>query len=68
MSAPTTHPDQPVTTGMVTPSIRRQVDPGDLLDLRSYLKVLKVLASLPQSTSGTRQLVRQLEGRVAQEA
>lgn len=57
----TQRPDEPVTAGAdVLPGFSNRED--ELLRLRTYLRPLKFLASLPGASHSTRQLVRQLQG------
>ena len=65
LSAPSQHPDMPVTSGAVVPGGPQEPSEHDVLRLRSYFGVMKVLASRPEASEATKQLVRQLESRMA---
>ena len=64
LDAPTARPDEPVTAGMVTGFEPSTPDEEDASRLKSYLPVLKAIASREGSSRATRQFVRQLEARL----
>lgn len=64
LDAPTARPDEPVTAGAVTGFEPMVPDEADTERLRTYLPVLKAIASREGSSQATRQLVRQLEQRL----
>lgn len=66
MGAPSQHPEMPVTAGAVTPNAPKEPGEEDILRLRDYFGVMKVLASRPEASPATKQLVRQLEARMGQ--
>lgn len=59
----TQRPEEPITAGVDRRMPNLSED--DLIRLRSYIRPLKFLASLPGASSSTRQLVRQLQGAVS---
>lgn len=63
LDAPTSRPDEPITAGAVTGFEPMVPDEADTERLRTYLPVLKAIASREGSSQATRQLVRQLEQR-----
>lgn len=65
INAPSQYPDMPVTAGAVTPGGPQEPSENDILRLRTYFGVMKVLASRPEASEATKQLVRQLEARMA---
>jgi hypothetical protein len=64
LDAPTARPNEPVTAGGVTGVEPMVPDEADSEQLRSYIPVLKDMASREGSTRATRQFVRQLETRL----
>jgi hypothetical protein len=66
IGAPTQFPEQPVTAGAVTPRGPRVPPEEDILNIRSYFGLMKALASRPEASKATKQMVRQLEARMAQ--
>ena len=64
LDSPTARPDEPVTAGAVTGFEPAVPDEADTERLRTYLPVLKAIASREGSSQATRQLVRQLEQRM----
>ena len=68
MGAESQHPDQPVTDGAAAGPGASDL-PGaeeDLMRYGAWLPVLKDLASRPEASNATRQLVRQLEAAMIQ--
>lgn len=66
LGEPTQHPDMPVTQGGVDPTGPQAPSENDILRFGSYFKVMKVLASRPEASEATKQLVRQLEAHMNQ--
>lgn len=64
LDAPTTRPDESVTTGAPSGNEPMAPDEEDIARFRSYLGPLKAIASRPGSSRATRQFVRQLEARL----
>jgi hypothetical protein len=64
LDAPTTRPNEAVTTGMTSGVEPMVPDEDDIQRFRSYLGPLKAIASRPGASSATRQFVRQLEQRL----
>lgn len=61
LNAPTQNPQQDVTAGATVPGAPAQPDEFDIMRLRNWFPALKALASRPDVSPATRQLVRQLE-------
>lgn len=61
LTAPSQRPDQPITEGAIEPGGPAAPDEFDIMRLRSWFPALKMVASRPNSSPATRQLVRQLE-------
>lgn len=65
MAEPSQFPEMPVTAGAVDPSAPQEPSENDILQIRTYFPVMKVLASRDNASQASKQLVRQLEARMA---
>lgn len=66
LGEPSQFPEMPVTQGAAVPNTPSAPAEYDILRTRNYFGLMKALASRPEASRATKQLVRQLEARMAQ--